>query len=129
MDDFEEELIADFFVEATQLIDASEQAFLALERDKNNSDLINEIFRLAHTIKGSSRAVSFGEVAEFTHEVENLIMQLQKKRLEITSAVITLLLECNDHVRVMIDTLKVDRDAKFNSTALTAKIKQALVAK
>jgi two-component system chemotaxis sensor kinase CheA len=127
MDDFEKELMQDFFVEANQLIEATEQALLTLERDKNNMDLINEIFRLAHTLKGSSRAVGLGEVATFTHEVENLMMQLQKGRLVISSALVTLLLECNDHVRSMVEGLMEDPESKFDSAALLQKIKASLV--
>jgi len=126
MDDFEKELIQDFFAEANQLIEATEQALLTLEKDKNNINLINEIFRLAHTFKGSSRAVGFGQVAEFTHEIENLIMQLQKGKLKISSNLITLLLECNDHARVMIEGLMADIEAKFDSTKLIAAIKKSL---
>jgi two-component system chemotaxis sensor kinase CheA len=122
MDDFERQLILDFFIEATQLIDATEQALLSLERDKNNIDIINEIFRFSHTLKGSSRAVGFGQVAEFTHEVENVNMQLQKKNLQVTSAIVTLLLECNDHVRFMIQGLKNDQTATFESKNLLAKL-------
>jgi two-component system chemotaxis sensor kinase CheA len=126
MDDFEKELLLDFFAEANQLLSESEQAFLALEKDKNNKDLIHEIFRLTHTMKGSSRAVGLGDVAEFTHETENLILQLRDGHLEITSAVITLLLECNDYVKAMIDALQEDLEAKFDSTVMITRIKKAL---
>ena len=63
MDDFEKEVKLDFLTEALQLLDDSEQAFLALEGDKNNAELMNQIFRLAHNLKGTSRAVGFGDVA------------------------------------------------------------------
>jgi two-component system chemotaxis sensor kinase CheA len=125
MDDFEKELMQDFFIEANQLIEATEVALLTLERDNHNIELINEIFRFAHTLKGSARAVGLGEVALFTHEVENLMMQLQKGSLLISSTLVTLLLECNDHVRVMIENLTADPEAKFDSSMLLAKIKNS----
>lgn len=126
MNEFEKEVKQDFLVEATQLLNDSEQAFLALESDKNNANLMNEIFRLAHNLKGTSRAVGFGDVAEFTHEMENLILQLKEGRLEITDAMVSLLLDCNDHVSVMIRTLNMDMDAKFDSTDIIVKIKKGL---
>ena len=126
MNEFEKEVKQDFLVEATQLLNDSEQAFLALEGDKNNSNLMNEIFRLAHNLKGTSRAVGFGDVAEFTHEMENLILQVKEGHLAITDAIVSLLLECNDHVSIMIRTLNMDMDAKFDSTDIIAKIKIAL---
>ena len=126
MDDFEKEVKLDFLTEALQLLDDSEQAFLALEGDKNNAELMNQIFRLAHNLKGTSRAVGFGDVAEFTHEFENLILKLKEGQLEITDSIVSLLLECNDHVSVMIRMLNMDLDSKFDSREIIAKIQSAL---
>jgi two-component system chemotaxis sensor kinase CheA len=126
MNEFEKEVKMDFLVEATQLLNDSEQAFLALEGDKNNATLMNEIFRLAHNLKGTSRAVGFGDVAEFTHEMENLILKLKEGHVAITDTIVSLLLECNDHVSLMIKTLNMSLDAKFDSTEIITKIKLAL---
>lgn len=126
MDEFEKEVKLDFLAEAIQLLDDSEQAFLALESDKNNSNLMNEIFRLAHNLKGTSRAVGFGDVAEFTHEMENLILKVKEGHIQITDAIVSLLLECNDHVSIMIKTLNMDLDSRFSSVDIIAKIHLAL---
>lgn len=129
MDDFEKEVKLDFLTEALQLLDDSEQAFLALESDKHNADLMNQIFRLAHNLKGTSRAVGFGDVAEFTHEFENLILQLKEGKLEITDGIVSLLLECNDHVSVMIRMLNMDLNSRFDSKEIIEKILSALAGK
>lgn len=126
MDDFEKEVKLDFLTEALQLLDDSEKAFLALESDKNNAELMNQIFRLAHNLKGTSRAVGFGDVAEFTHEFENLILKLKEGHLEITDSIVSLLLECNDHVSVMIRMLNMDLDSRFDSKEIIQKILSAL---
>ncbi len=126
MDEFEKEVKLDFLAEAIQLLDDAERAFLALESDKNNANLMNEIFRLAHNLKGTSRAVGFGDVAEFTHEMENLILKVKEGHVEITDEIVSLLLECNDHVSVMIKTLNMDLDSRFSSVDIIAKIKMAL---
>ena len=126
MDEFEKEVKLDFLTEALQLLDDSEQAFLALESDKHNADLMNQIFRLAHNLKGTSRAVGFGDVAEFTHEFENLILQLKEGKLDISDAIVSLLLECNDHVSVMIRMLNMDLNSRFDSKEIIEKIQSAL---
>lgn len=126
MDEFEKEVKLDFLAEAIQLLDDAEQAFLALESDKHNANLMNEIFRLAHNLKGTSRAVGFGDVAEFTHEFENLILKIKEGTVEITDQVVSLLLECNDHVSLMIKMLNMDLDSKFDSKEIIAKIHLAL---
>ena len=87
---------------------------------------MNQIFRLAHNLKGTSRAVGFGDVAEFTHEFENLILQLKEGKLEITDGIVSLLLECNDHVSVMIKMLNMDLNSRFDSKDIIEKILSAL---
>lgn len=126
MNEFEKEVKLDFLAEAIQLLNDAEQAFLALESDKNNANLMNEIFRLAHNLKGTSRAVGFGDVAEFTHEMENLILKVKEGQVQITDEIVSLLLECNDHVSVMIRTLNMDLDSRFSSVDIIAKIQMAL---
>jgi two-component system chemotaxis sensor kinase CheA len=126
MDDFEKELKLDFLEEATQLMESTEQAFLQLENDMHNKELIDEIFRFAHNLKGTSRAVGFGVVAEFTHEVENLILKIKQDEIELNDSVVSVLLECNDHITVMIGDLKDDFDKTFESEELIAKIIQAV---
>jgi two-component system chemotaxis sensor kinase CheA len=126
MDEFEKEVKLDFLAEAMQLLDDTEKAFLALESDKTNVELINQIFRLAHNLKGTSRAVGFGEVAEFTHEFENLILKIKEGKIEVTDAIVSLLLECNDHVSVMIRMLNMDLNSKFDSREIIEKIKLGL---
>lgn len=126
MNEFEKEVKLDFLAEAIQLLNDAEQAFLALESDQTNANLMNEIFRLAHNLKGTSRAVGFGDVAEFTHEMENLILKVKEGQVQITDEIVSLLLECNDHVSVMIRTLNLDLDSRFSSVDIIAKIQLAL---
>ena len=126
MEDFERELKEDFLEESLQLLEDTEQSFLALENDKESSELLDQIFRLAHNLKGTSRAVGFGEVAEFTHEMENLILKLKTGELDVTDSIVTILLECNDHITHMINTLRDDLDPTFDSQEIIAKIMSAI---
>ena len=126
MEDFENELKLDFLDEANQLLESTEQAFLQLENDLQNKDLIDEIFRFAHNLKGTSRAVGFGVVAEFTHEVENLILKIKQDEIEINDHVVSILLECNDHISMMITDLQDDFSKTFDSAELISKVQQAI---
>lgn len=123
MDDLDKEMKMSFIDEARQLLEAAEQCFLDLESSKgDNPEVIETIFRLAHNMKGTSRAVGFGEVAEFTHQLENLLLKLKDGSMSIDAEAVTLLLECNDHLKSMVDSLSIDMDAKFDSRELIAKI-------
>ena len=122
MDELELELKQGFLEESSQLLDDAEQAFLDLESNSDDSSILDQIFRLAHNLKGTSRAVGFGEVAEFTHSFENLILKLKEGEIAVSNEIVSVLLESNDHVRMMIDGLTDDLDATFDSTDLINKI-------
>lgn len=124
MDDFELELKLDFLEEAAQLLEDCEGAFLELESgigDRNEQ--VDKIFRLAHNIKGTSRAVEFGDVAEFTHEMEELILKVKNGSIDISEKVITIFLKCSDHLSNMISTLRENIEATFDSSEVIQLIK------
>lgn len=131
MDDFEKELKEGFLQEAEQMLLDAEQCFLDLESltsaaGSGNSAVLEKIFRLAHSLKGSARAVGFEDMGHFTHELENLLVKLKNGNLAITSPVVTLLLRCNDHLRGMVTTLKGNLSATVDSSALLEEIARCL---
>jgi len=122
VDDFEKELKIGFLEEAAQAIADVEQCFLALESDPDNVENLNKIFRLAHNLKGSSKAVGFDEFGHFTHEFETFILRVKNGELKASAAVVNLLLRANDHVSQMIEELKGNLDARFDSTELLSEM-------
>lgn len=126
MDDFELELKESFLEEASELLSKSESSFLDLESNPNEKSLLDHIFRLAHNLKGTSRAVGFGEMAELTHKAENLILKLKVGEIAVTQNIVTVLLSFNDRLNEMITTLKMDVTATFNNSDIENKIEKAL---
>ena len=126
MDEFEKELKEGFLEESDALLEDAEQALLDLESQDNPEDVLNRLFRAAHNIKGTSRAVGFGELAEFTHVMENLILKVKEGEITITPTVVTVLLESFDHIGVMVSTLKTDLDATFESSSVVTKIESVI---
>lgn len=122
MDDFEIEIKQGFLEEAAELLSGTEQCFLTLERDPTNRGEIEKLFRLAHNLKGSAKAVGFDELGIFTHELETFLLKFKNGTFELNGTAITLLLECNDHINVIVAGLKADLNAKFDSTSLIAQI-------
>ncbi len=118
MNDFEVELKQGFLEEAAQSLADTEHCFLALEGDPENLENINKIFRLAHNLKGSSKAVGFNGMGAFTHEFETFILKIKNGELKVSPSVVSLLLKCNDHVIKMVVALKLDFNATSDSSAL-----------
>jgi two-component system chemotaxis sensor kinase CheA len=122
MDEFEIELKNDFLQEAFELLENTEQSFLALEKSPNDQVLIDTIFRFAHNLKGTSRAVGFGDIAELTHVTENLLLVIKNGKISINESIVSVLLEFNDKVRDMIFGLRENLDARFENHDLISKI-------
>ena len=107
------------------LIEA-EAAFLSLDKERNNPELLNQIFRIAHNLKGTSQAVGFDQMAALTHVAENLILKIQNSEVETTDSVVSLLLEFNDMVVKMIEGLKDDLSATFQIEDIVEKLNKAV---
>ncbi len=102
MDDFAQELEKDFLEEAFSLIDNFESSLLELEKDQSDHKAINEIFRVAHTIKGGAGTVGFNEIQEFTHLIEDVLDLVRKDTLTLSKDDISTLLECRDELEKML---------------------------
>ncbi|MBT3984130.1 MAG: hypothetical protein HOE90_22435 [Bacteriovoracaceae bacterium] len=113
MENFELELKEDFLIEALELMAEAEASFLRLESDRANLSLLDEIFRLAHNLKGTSKAVGFEQLADITHVAENVLTKLKNRELQVTDGTISVLLEFKDKVSEIIEGLKGNFDATF----------------
>ncbi len=84
-----------FLDEATEHIEKLEQSILSLEHSCT-SDLLQEIFRSAHTLKGSSRAMGFGSMGELTHAMEDIFDRLRRDELVVTHDIVDALFKAID---------------------------------
>ena len=123
VDNFAEELKKIFIDEATLNLSDVEGCFLELEGSAEPKDILIKIFRLAHNLKGGSMSVGFADVAALTHELENLVLALQKGQVDLTTRVISTLLACNDRLIEMMQVLKQDIDATCDNSELIAQVK------
>ena len=99
-----------FISEAGEQIEAIESLLLKIEEAPQDRELLNSLFRCAHTVKGSAGLFGLDRVVQFTHHVESLLDQMREGVIEFNQAIGTLLLECNDHIRFLID-IGFDDDA------------------
>ena len=93
-----------FKEEAYDLLRELEGALLELEEAPDDSDLINQIFRALHTIKGSGSMFGFEEIAEFTHEVETVFDKVRNGEVDASPVLCSLALQARDQIRAMLDS-------------------------
>lgn len=129
MDDFDLEIKKEFINEALINLEEAEGSFMELESSPDPKPLLDKIFRLAHNLKGGSRAVGFGQVAEFTHQLENLVLKIQKNEVALSPEVVTTLLRSNDRLIEMLSELKSNLAAEFKNEDLLSEIQNWLEGK
>jgi len=101
--DFDRDAVLTSFIAETQEgLDAMEQSLLALESDSEGTELLDNIFRVAHTLKGNATALEFDDLKEFAHATEDLLDALRERRAEVSADVISLLLKAVDELRAML---------------------------
>ncbi len=91
-----------FISEANEQIEALEQLLLQLEDAPDDRELLDALFRCAHTIKGSAGVFGLEQVVAFTHHVESLLDRMREGQLALTPRLSTLLLQCNDQIRQLV---------------------------
>jgi len=94
-----------FVTESKELLDDMEDALLELERSPNDNDLINRVFRAAHTIKGSSGLFGFDHIVAFTHVAENLLDDVRNCLVPVNDDLISLFMRVKDHIVTLIQSV------------------------
>jgi two-component system chemotaxis sensor kinase CheA len=95
-----------FFEESFEAIASMEDALLKLNPGAPDPEVINTIFRVAHSIKGGAATFGFNEVASFTHTLETLLDELRGQRMQVTTPMCDLLLRSVDVMREMLRSVQ-----------------------
>ncbi|MEI0539559.1 chemotaxis protein CheA [Brachyspira pulli] len=121
-----DEFISIFLSEAKEIVEGLENDLVLLEDNKSDEDLLNKIFRSAHTLKSSAGTVGFTTMSELNHVAENLLEKVRSGKLDVTPQMITVLLEFLDTVKLMLQNIvdgKSETEGVNNIDSLKAKIK------
>jgi two-component system chemotaxis sensor kinase CheA len=102
--DFIRQAMPAFISEAAEQIEAIETLLLELEEQPDDRELLDSLFRCAHTVKGSAGIFGLNRVVEFTHHVETLLDKMREGDIALTPVISTLLLQCNDQIKFLVDT-------------------------
>ena len=95
-----------FFEESAEGLDAMESGLLNMQEGAADDELINTIFRAAHSIKGGSATFGLSEVAEFTHHMETLLDEMRAGKRAVARELVDVLLESVDCLRAMLAASK-----------------------
>ncbi|PKQ27671.1 MAG: chemotaxis protein CheA [Candidatus Anoxymicrobium japonicum] len=112
-----------FITEAQEHLDAMNKFLLELENEPGNLDVVTEIFRSAHTLKGMSATMGYDQLTELAHEMENLLEQLRAGDAAVTARVVEVLFACFDTLGEIIDAIAGDRSQEIDFSGLVLEIR------
>lgn len=100
-----DENIQIFISEGEELLQEMEDSLLELEESNNDDEVLNKIFRAAHTIKGSAGLFGLDHIIHFTHIVENVLDDMRNCLIPISSELITVLMRSRDYIATLLEGL------------------------
>ncbi|QKG28561.1 hybrid sensor histidine kinase/response regulator [Campylobacter sp. RM16187] len=105
MDDMKE-ILEDFLVEAFELVEQIDHDLIELESNPEDLELLNRIFRVAHTVKGSSSFLNFDILTKLTHHMEDVLNKARKDELKITPDIMDVVLESIDMMKGLLHGIR-----------------------
>src|SRR5689334_25252326 len=111
-----------FLDEAVEQLEILEQDILILEQDAS-AHLLQEIFRAAHTLKGSSRAMGFTALGELTHAMEDVFDRLRSDQISVDSRIVDTLFETLDLLKAMKEEMAATGDSRTDTADRTARLR------
>ena len=100
------DFVGDFITEAGEILDKLDEDLVHLEEAPEDLDLLNEIFRAAHTLKGTSSFLGFTQMSDLTHKMENVLDLLRKSEMKLNQGIMDTILQGVDHIKVLQEDIR-----------------------
>ncbi len=121
-----DEIIQEFLVESAELLEQLDSDLVTLEERPDDLDLLNRIFRAAHTIKGSSGFLGFTQISQLTHHMEDVLNKLRKGEMVVNPTIMDVILESVDKLKLLLDEVKEGGSGSVDTSETEAKLKAIL---
>src|SRR3990172_6405444 len=122
----DKEMIQDFIDEAEGHLTEMEKCLLRLEKEPDNAELLNDLFRAAHSIKGIAGLTGLEKINAVSHKMETLMDYLRQGRLEVSSMVVNILLEGMDLINALVKVVAETAEEQGEIADVLDKIERIL---
>ena len=102
----DKELLKEFIAEAEEQIEEMSKCLLELEKDKENKDAVEKMFRAAHTLKGNAGAMGFQDVSNIAHKLEDAFLEIKEGKSETSDKIFDFAFSSIDRISDMIQEIK-----------------------
>lgn len=116
-----------FIEESQEHLQAVNTHLLELEKNNSSKELISEIFRSAHTLKGMAATMGFEDLAHLTHHMENVLDQIRNDQLTVTPFILDVVFESVDDLEYMINDISSGGDGTKDVQAAVSKLETLLI--
>ena len=99
-----------FIDETSEHVQTLSDCIMILEKEPDNKDTINEVFRAAHSLKGMAGTMGFKRMQHLTHDMENVFQEVRSDKIQVDSAMIDLLFKCLDAIDGYLNNVKASSD-------------------
>lgn len=110
-----------FIDETSEHLQTLNDCIMELEKDPENMDTINEIFRAAHSLKGMAGTMGFKRMQHLTHDMENVFQEVRSDKIKVNSSMIDLLFKCLDAIDGYLNNVKESSDEGTEDNELIIK--------
>ena len=121
-----ESLLPDFIAAARDNVEAINLGLAGLEKEPANREILQEVYRNAHSLKGSAMTMGFERMGKLAHHMEDVLRALQKNQLPVTTEACDALYETNDALTVMLDTLAASKRIRVDAESTMARLANLL---
>jgi len=104
-----DEVVSEFVAETRELLEQLDEDLVQLEVEKENSELIQEIFRILHTVKGTSGFLNFDRMRSLAHRLEDLLGQLRDGKRKVNEEVMDVLLAGSDRLKELLEKIEEEK--------------------
>ncbi|KPK31661.1 MAG: hypothetical protein AMK70_12020 [Nitrospira bacterium SG8_35_1] len=127
MSDEMEEIISEFITEAEESLDKIEPLFVELEQKGEDKDMLDDIFRSMHTIKGAAGFLNFQSIVDVAHSSENLMKKLRDGDIPLSTHVMDAILKSIDMLRLLLSNLKDKNGVEEDVAPLVSELENVLI--
>ncbi|MDQ2051383.1 Hpt domain-containing protein [Natronolimnohabitans sp. A-GB9] len=120
------EYLTDFVQESEERITELNNALLTLERDPTDDEAMEEIFRVAHTLKGNCGAMGFESASDLAHAIEDLLDAVRGGDLEVTPELMDVIFDAVDELEAMVDEVAADGEVDTDPSATIEALREHL---
>jgi two-component system chemotaxis sensor kinase CheA len=116
-----------FIEESKEHLQSLNESLLELEKNTGNIELINEVFRVAHTLKGMSATMGYKRMQKLTHDMENVLSEIRNGNIEVQAELLDILFQCLDALEQYVDLIvESGSEGDKNNQDLIDKLNQIL---